>query len=205
VAIQTSAQSVPSTPSWFSEVTVIAHYLGQQGVLSAIEKRVRFARRRFGHYDLIDFAVVLLGYAISGERNLEAVDERVQPFANTFMALFGREHLPHRSTLSRFLAALDQVSVEALRAVFLEDLLARPLEKEEKAGGLWDPRIAQRDCCRAKSDLKSESCSKPDAQPARDGRNRRTERKKGGREQGLRNSKEKRLCGSTRRSKLVRE
>ena len=25
------------------------------------------------------------------------------------------------------------------------------------------PRIAQRDCCRAKADLRSESCSKPDA------------------------------------------
>src|SRR6266516_2213816 len=54
------------------------------------------------------------------------------------------------------------------------------------------PRVAQRDCCRAKSDLRSESCSKPDAQPARDGRNRRTERKKGGREQELRNRQEKR-------------
>jgi len=29
-------------------------------------------------------------------------------------------------------------AVEALRAVFLEDLLARPLEKEEKTGGMWD-------------------------------------------------------------------
>src|SRR6266567_2227473 len=52
------------------------------------------------------------------------------------------------------------------------------------------PRVAQRDCCRAKSDLRSESCSKPEAQSARDGRNRRTERKKGGREQELRNSQE---------------
>src|SRR5260221_755265 len=112
VTIQTSSQSVPATPCWLGEVSLIAHYLRHQGVLSAIEKRVRFARRRFGHYDLIDFAVVLLGYAISGERTLEAFYERVQPFANTFMALFGREHLPHRSTLSRFLAALDQVSVE---------------------------------------------------------------------------------------------
>src|SRR6266567_2184844 len=57
---------------------------------------------------------------------------------------------------------------------------------------LYDPRVAQRDCCRAKSDLRSESCSKPEAQSARDGRNRRTERKKGGREQELRNSQEKR-------------
>lgn len=108
------------------------------GVLTAIEERVRFARRRFGHYDLIDFAVVLLGYALSGERTLETFYERLHPFAAPFMALFGRERLPHRSALSRFLASLDQAPVEALRALFLEDLMARPLEKEEKAGGLWD-------------------------------------------------------------------
>ena len=54
------------------------------------------------------------------------------------MALFGRDRLPARSTLSRFLAALDQAAVEALRTVFLQDLLARPLDKEEHPGGLWD-------------------------------------------------------------------
>lgn len=122
VTIQTSGQSVPSTPSWFGEVVLIAHHMKRQGVLSALEERVRFARCRFGHYDLIDFAVVLLGYAISGERTLEAFYEHVQPFATPFMALFGRERLPHRSTLSRFLAALNQAPVEALRAVFLDEL-----------------------------------------------------------------------------------
>jgi len=138
VSIQTSSQSVPSTPCWFGEVTVIAHFLKHQGVLAAIEEQVRFARRRFGHYDLIDFVAVLLGYAISGERTLEAFYERLQPFANAYMALFGRQRLPHRSTLSRFLAALDQATVEALRTLFLQDLLARPLVKEEQPGGLWD-------------------------------------------------------------------
>ena len=138
VSIQTSSQSVPSTPCWFGEVSVIAHFLKHQGVLAAIEEQVRFARRRFGHYDLIDFVAVLLGYAISGERTLEAFYERLQPFANAYMALFGRQRLPHRSTLSRFLAALDQATVEALRTLFLQDLLARPLVKEEQPGGLWD-------------------------------------------------------------------
>ena len=37
-----------------------------------------------------------------------------------------RFNLPARSTLSRFLAALNQAPVEALRTLFLEDLLARP-------------------------------------------------------------------------------
>ena len=49
VEIQTAAQSLPSTPSWFGEVVLVAHYLKRQGVLAAIEERVRFARRRFGH------------------------------------------------------------------------------------------------------------------------------------------------------------
>ncbi len=136
--IQTSAESVLSPPSWFGEVAVVAHALQHLGVLATIEERVRFARRRFGHYDLVDFVVVRLRYAVSGERTLEAFYESLQPFAVPFMALFGRERLPHRSTLSRFLASLNQAAVEALRTVFLEDLVARPLEKEEKTGGLWD-------------------------------------------------------------------
>jgi len=46
VNIQTSPQSVPSTPSWFGEVTLMAHHLQRQGVLAAIEEQVRLARRR---------------------------------------------------------------------------------------------------------------------------------------------------------------
>jgi hypothetical protein len=81
---------------------------------------------------------VLLGYAASGERTLEAFYQRLQPWAAAFMALFGRDRLPARATLSRFLASLDQAAVEALRTLFLQDLLARPLVKEEQPGGLWD-------------------------------------------------------------------
>ena len=36
-----------------------------------IAEQVRFARRRFGRYEVIDFLAVLFGYAISGERTLE--------------------------------------------------------------------------------------------------------------------------------------
>ena len=87
---------------------------------------MRFARRRCGHYDVIDFVAVLFGYAISGERTLETFYERLQPFAVPFMALLDHDQLPARSTLSRFLTALPMESVEALRALFLDDLLARP-------------------------------------------------------------------------------
>src|SRR5207247_10627043 len=72
VSIQASADSVPSLPCWFGEVTLLAQHLHCQGVLAAIEEQVRFARRRFGRYEVIDFVAVLFGYAISGERTLEA-------------------------------------------------------------------------------------------------------------------------------------
>lgn len=38
------------------------------------------------------------GSALSGERTLQAFDERLAPCAEFFMALFGRSRLPDRST-----------------------------------------------------------------------------------------------------------
>ncbi|GHO94587.1 hypothetical protein KSF_046350 [Reticulibacter mediterranei] len=138
VSIQTSSESVLSTPAWFGEVVLMAAHLRKHGVLNKISEQVRFARRRFGHYDVIDFLAVLFGYAISGERTLEAFYERLRPFAVPFMALFDRDQLPARSTLSRFLAALSEAPVEAFRTLFLDDLLARPLTKERQRGELLD-------------------------------------------------------------------
>jgi len=51
VIIQTSAESAPSTPSWFGEVALMAAHLRKHGVLTKISERVRFARRRFGRYE----------------------------------------------------------------------------------------------------------------------------------------------------------
>ena len=58
VIIQTSSESVLSTPSWFGEVTLLARYLRKHDVLTKINEQVRFARRRFGHYEVIDFLAV---------------------------------------------------------------------------------------------------------------------------------------------------
>ena len=138
VDIQTTPQSNLSTPCWFGEVVLITAHLRKHGIFTQISERVRFARRRFGHYDVIDFLAVLLGYAISGERTLEEFYERLQPFAVPFMALFERDQLPSRAALSRFLAALTEAPVEALRTLFLDDLLSRPIMPEKQTGGLID-------------------------------------------------------------------
>src|SRR6266851_1891447 len=138
VSIQTSSHSVPSTPSWFGEVVLIIEHLRKQGILTKLSERMRFRRRRFGHYEVIDFLALLFGYAISGECTLEAFYEALKPFASPFMALFGRDQMPSRSALSRFLAALTQPVVEALRALFLKDGLARLLCPDEQEAGLLD-------------------------------------------------------------------
>jgi hypothetical protein len=140
VTIQITPESAPSTPSWMGEVAAVAQVLSHVGILKAIQQRVRFARARFGLYDVIDFVVVLIGYALSGEPTLKAFYERLEPLASPFMALFGRNRLPDRSTLSRYLSALDQTSVEALRMLFQEDLVAR--KAFASPGGLWD-RLGQ--------------------------------------------------------------
>jgi hypothetical protein len=76
---------------------------------------------------------------MSGERTLEAFYESVQPFAAPFMAQIAARTPSSPldpEPLSR--CCSRQATVEALRTVFLEDLVARPLEKEERTGGLWD-------------------------------------------------------------------
>src|SRR6266496_2445331 len=141
VTIQITSESKPSTPSWMGEVAAFAQILEHTGTLKVVQNQVRFARARFGHYDLIDFVAVLIGYILSGEPTLLAFYERLAPFAEPFMASFGRNRLPHRSTLSRFLAALDPASVEGLRSLFQKDWLVR--KPFPSAGGLFDRRGAE--------------------------------------------------------------
>ncbi len=63
---------------------------------------------------------------------------KLGPLAQPFMALFDRERLPSRSALSRFLASLSLEATEALRTLFLADLLARPVDTERHTGKLVD-------------------------------------------------------------------
>lgn len=143
VGIEASAETKPSVPSWFAEIALIAQHLKQQGVLAGISEGVRLVRGRMGTYEVIDFVAMLLGYASSGERSVEAYAERVQAFGTVLMGLFERAEMPHRTTLSRFLAAVEAATVEALRSLCMADLLARPLTGEgpgwlkDRNGQVW--------------------------------------------------------------------
>jgi hypothetical protein len=58
VNIQTTSESNLSILAWFGEVVLIVGYLRKHDVLTKISEQVRFARRCFGHYEVIDFLVV---------------------------------------------------------------------------------------------------------------------------------------------------
>lgn len=137
VDLQSCPQEVPSVPAWFPEVVLLAHHFAQRGLLEAITTEVRLARGRTGHYDVIDFVAILLGYAASGEPTLEAFFERLAPFAAPFMALFGRDRLPHRSTLSCFLADVDVACLQALRQLF-EHAVCQHAFTGDNLSGLFD-------------------------------------------------------------------
>ncbi len=64
---------MPTIPGWFEEVAIVAQLFRTSGLLQAIEQRVRFARRRFGTYEVLDFVVVLIGYTGSAHPNLKTV------------------------------------------------------------------------------------------------------------------------------------
>lgn len=137
IEIQTSPVERPSVPAWFAEVVIIADHLTTKGLLETFPQEVRLIRGRFGKYEPIDFLVLLLGYAISGERTLSDFFECVEPFETAFMSLFGRRCLPHRSSLSRFLAAVDRPCLEAFRTLFHQQSFADGWTSET-IGGVWD-------------------------------------------------------------------
>jgi hypothetical protein len=137
IEIHTTAEERLSVPAWFAEVVIVASHLTQKGLLEAFAQQIHLVRGRFGDYEPIDFLAVLIGYALSGERTLADFFERVAPFGTAFMALFGRSALPHRSSLSRFLADVDRPCLEVFRTLFQKYALADGWT-EETIGGVWD-------------------------------------------------------------------
>ncbi len=137
IEVQTSPVDRPSVPPWFAEVVIIVQHLATQGLLDAFAHQLRLVRGRFGTYEPLDFLALLLGYAISGERTLADFFERLAPFGSAYMALFGRRSLPHRATLSRFLAAVDRPCLEAFRTLFEQHTFAEGWTSET-IGGIFD-------------------------------------------------------------------
>jgi hypothetical protein len=75
-------------------------------------------RGGFGNYEPIDFFALLIGYTISGESTLPDFFERLTPFGSAIITLFEHASLPHRSSLSSFLADEHCPCLEEFRMLF---------------------------------------------------------------------------------------
>src|SRR5712692_6010952 len=144
IEVQTSPLDRPSVPAWFARSRHDGPSPGGERAAGGFcASRVRLVRGRFGSYEPIDFLGPLVGYAISGERRLPDFFERVAPFETAFMALFERRCLPHRSSLSRFLADVDRPCARSLpRALRAADVRAMRGPRKPLAASSTERRAA---------------------------------------------------------------
>ena len=142
VSVETSPQSARTPPPWLGEAVLVLQAARDGGLLGQINEGVRVPRGRMGLFEVCDFFLVLVVYTVSGEATLLSLYRAFAPFAALLSALWSRDRVPARCTLSRFLCAMKKEAVEALREILFVDLCEKGLSGPQ-VGGLWDRRGQQ--------------------------------------------------------------
>jgi len=137
IELTTDEQGNPVTPSWLGEVLLVAEYWRMTGLLDRLQTQVRVNRGRMGQYEVCDFVLLLLAYAVSGLNTLQGFFEQLKSVKSVVMSVWQRQHCPVASTLSRFLQDIDLGALEQLRTLFEADLLEHGFAPVD-SGGLRD-------------------------------------------------------------------
>jgi hypothetical protein len=132
--ITTTEQPNPAIPTWLAEALLVGQYWHQSGLLARLQQQVRVSRGRMGRYEVCDFVLLLLAYAVSGVETLKLFFEQLESIQPVLMSVWKRDQCPVAATLSRFLAAVDDSAVEQLRHLFEADLLEHPIEMAAAMG-----------------------------------------------------------------------
>ncbi len=66
----TTANPNPVIPTWLPEALLLGQWWQSTGLLEQLQQQVRVSRGRMGQYEVCDFVLLLLAYAVSGEANL---------------------------------------------------------------------------------------------------------------------------------------
>lgn len=123
IELTTNEQANPVTPSWLGEVLLVGEYWRTTGLLERLQTQVRVNRGRMGQYEVCDFVLLLLAYAVSGLDTLQSFFEQLKSVKSIVMSVWQRQHCPVASTLSRFLADIEPTALEQLRMLFESDLM----------------------------------------------------------------------------------
>ncbi|MGG6265618.1 hypothetical protein ACQ4M3_06380 [Leptolyngbya sp. AN03gr2] len=132
--VTTTEQSNLAIPTWLAEALLVGQYWNQSGLLEQLQQQVRVSRGRMGQYEVCDFVLLLLAYAVSGVETLKLFFEQLESVKPVLMSVWKRAKCPVAATLSRFLADVDESTVEQLRSLFEMDLLAHPIEMNTAMG-----------------------------------------------------------------------
>lgn len=137
IELKADEQANPVTPSWLGEVLLVGEYWRMTGLLDRLQTQVKVNRGRMGQYEVCDFVLLLLAYAVSGLDTLQSFFEQLKSVQSIVMSVWQRQHCPVASTLSRFLQAIDSGALEQLRTLFEADLLEHGFAPAD-SGGLID-------------------------------------------------------------------
>jgi len=116
--LSTTSASEPTAPPWLTPALLLLQTWWSQWLPMPLVEGVRVVRGRAGTFEVVDFVLVLLAYASSGAPVIKTFFEEAQPVAQVLMAAWGRNDMPSRSALCRFLQAVTAAPVEVLRDFF---------------------------------------------------------------------------------------
>lgn len=137
VVMAKSRRSSSELPPWASEGAVLAEWMMQRGLWSAVDERLRVARP--GGFVGKDIVLWLLLYFASRLRcSLKDFGARCRLFGRSLAALAHRRELPTPSSISRFLSVVDHDHTRALAPWLL-------LEACDAASVLRHPAACSRD------------------------------------------------------------
>ena len=134
VVVEAGGESELRIPEWFGEAVLCGKYWLDSGLVGYLEEEVRVERGRMGRYEVMDFVLLLMGYAISGERTIADFYRALSPVKDVLMSQWGRERCPSASSLSRFLGSVGASAVEALRSLFESDLQRNSVRVNQELG-----------------------------------------------------------------------
>ncbi|MDZ4872122.1 MAG: hypothetical protein CLLPBCKN_006714 [Chroococcidiopsis cubana SAG 39.79] len=137
IELRTDGQANPVAPTWLGEVLLLGEYWRTTGLLERLQTQVRVNRGRMGQYEVCDFVLLLLAYAVSGVETLQNFFEQLTSVQSVVMSVWQRQQCPVASTLSRFLGDIEPTALEHLRTLFESDLLEHGFNRTQN-GGLVD-------------------------------------------------------------------
>jgi hypothetical protein len=117
IELTTYPNDNPATPPWLAEVLLLGEYWHTTGLLDRLQQQVKVSRGRMGQYEVCDFVLLLLAYAISGVETLKEFFVQLASVEAVVLSVWQRQRCPVASTVSRFLSAIEQ-NRELCRADF---------------------------------------------------------------------------------------